>query len=63
MVWLSKQPPRPFFGPDDYYPGMDVQEEEQIINERIAEWHSIYRNLKMFDKIRHAFSVDGIMVK
>lgn len=63
MVWLSKQPPRGFFGPDDYYEGMDVEREIEIINDQISEWHKTYRGLKLWDKIRLAFSDTGIMVK
>lgn len=63
MIWISKKPPEPFFGPDDFYHGMDVDEEIQNTNERIAEWHKSYDSLKLWDKIRLAFSLEGIMVK
>ncbi len=63
MIWIYKKPPKPFFGPDDYFADMNVNEEIQNTNERIAEWHEVYRNLSLWNKIRLAFSERGILVK
>lgn len=60
---MKKRPPKPFYGPEDYYPGMDVAFYSQEIDDEIRLWHSDYRKLSLLDKIRLSFSDQGCVVR
>ena len=63
MTWMDKRPPLPFYGPEDYHEGMDVDEAVADAEEAIDTWEKKYRKLSLFNKIRLALSTSGCRVK
>lgn len=60
--WHSKRPLEPFFGPDDYVGWGTVQQEMDAHARIIKEWHTIQKQLSLWDRIRHFFCSGGCFV-
>lgn len=61
-TWMRKNPPEPFYGPDDFLPNMNVEQAIKENEEAIARWHEQYKSLRLIDKIRLAASDSGCEV-
>jgi hypothetical protein len=59
---MKRKPPEPFYGPDDYYDGMDVEQATKENEEAIALWWKQYKSLSTSDKIRLWLSDSGCEV-